>query len=205
MTSTRSTTTGVAASRPGEPPPSDATLWRLIGDDDHAAFTALFERHAERVWNYAYRLTASWSTAEDLLSATFLAAWRKRGDGVLVRESALPWLCTVAANLARTEWRAGRRRRRVLARLTSAADTTVTDHAEDLAARSEARDRLRLVVAAVERLPRSEREVAQLCLLGEMPVADAAALLGIAEASVRSRVSRARTKLRDLTTRTHDE
>lgn len=202
MTTTKNKTTGVAVADTGEPPPSDEALWRLIGEDDHGSFTALFERHAERVWNYAYRLTASWSTADDLLSATFLAAWRKRGDGVLVRESALPWLYTVAANLARTEWRAGRRRQRVLSLLTP---TTVTDPAEDLADRSEAQDRLRRVVAAVERLPRSEREIAQLCLLGEMPVADAAALLGIAEASVRSRVSRARTKLRDLTARTPDE
>lgn len=187
----------------GEPPPTDATLWGSIGDGDHASFTALFERHAERVWNYAYRLTASWSTADDLLSATFLAAWRKRGDGVLVRESALPWLYTVAANLARTEWRAGRRRQRVLFRLAETA--VVADHAQELADRSEAEDRLRRVVVAVGRLPRSEREVARLCLLGEMSTADAAALLGIAETSVRSRVSRARTKLRDLTTRTHDE
>jgi RNA polymerase sigma-70 factor, ECF subfamily len=202
VTTTKNETTGMAVADTGEPPPSDELLWRLIGEDDHGAFTALFERHAERVWNYAYRLTASWSTADDLLSATFLAAWRKRGDGVLVRESALPWLYTVAANLARTEWRAGRRRQRVLSRLTPA---TVTDHAEDLADRSEAQDRLRRVVAAVERLPRSEREIAQLCLLGEMPTADAAALLAIAETSVRSRVSRARTKLRDLTARTPDE
>ncbi|MET1074708.1 MAG: RNA polymerase sigma factor [Umezawaea sp.] len=203
MTTTKGRIAGVTTPDTGEPPPSDATLWRLTGDDDHASFTALFERHAERVWNYAYRLTASWSTADDLLSATFLAAWRKRGDGVLVRESVLPWLYTVAANLARTEWRAGRRRQRVLFRLAEAA--VVADHADDLADRSEARDRLRRVVVAVQRLPRSEREVAQLCLLGEMSTADAAALLGIAEVSVRSRVSRARTKLRDLTTRTPDE
>ena len=205
MTTTRGKTTEVTALDTGEPPPSDAALWRLIAADDHASFTALFERHAERVWNYAYRLTASWSTADDLLSATFLAAWRKRGDVVLVHDSALPWLYTVAANLARTEWRAGRRRQRALFRLTAASNAVVADHAEDVADRSAARDRLRRVVAAVADLPRSEREVAQLCLLGEMPAADAAALLGIAEASVRSRVSRARTRLRDLTTRTHDE
>ncbi len=205
MTTTKSKITGVTTPVTGEPPPSDARLWQLIAADDHASFTALFERHAERVWNYAYRLTASWSTADDLLSATFLAAWRKRGDGVLVRDSALPWLCTVAANLARTESRAGRRRQRVLFRLSAAADRAVTDHAEDLADRSDAEDRLRRVVAAVDRLPRSEREVARLCLLGEMSTADAAQLLDIAETSVRSRVSRARTRLRDLTTRTHDE
>lgn len=62
----------------GQPP--DAHLWDLIAQGDHAAFAELFERHAEAVWNYAYRLTASWSQAEDLLSATFPTAWRKRGE-----------------------------------------------------------------------------------------------------------------------------
>ncbi|GLZ28277.1 DNA-directed RNA polymerase sigma-70 factor [Lentzea sp. NBRC 105346] len=181
---------------------ADADLWQLITEDDHAAFTELFERHAEAVWNYAYRLTASWATAEDMLSATFLTAWRKRGDGVLVRESALPWLYTVTANLVRTEWRAGRRRLRMLSKLSAEHER---DHADDVADRLHARQHLQAVIAAVDRLPRAEREVARLCLLGELSITDTAAALGIAEASVRSRVSRARARLRDLTARNpHD-
>jgi RNA polymerase sigma-70 factor (ECF subfamily) len=52
------------------------------------------------------------------------------------------------------------------------------------------------VLAAIQSLPRSERRVAELCLLGELPAADAAELLGIAEGTVRSQLSRARTRLR---------
>jgi DNA-directed RNA polymerase specialized sigma24 family protein len=81
--------------RAGTGPPSDAQLWDRIAQGDHAAFTELFERHAEAVWNYAYRLTASWSQAEDLLSAAFLTAWRKRGEAQLVRDCALPWLLSL--------------------------------------------------------------------------------------------------------------
>ncbi|WP_090052624.1 RNA polymerase sigma factor [Lentzea fradiae] len=165
------------------------------GRTARVAFTALFERHAEAVWNYAYRLTASWSQAEDLLSATFLTAWRKRGDARLVRESALPWLYTVTANRARTEWRASRRALRLVSRLTPQHER---DHADEVAARTDAQRRLAAVVAAVAALPASEREIAQLCLLGEMPTADAAALLGITESSVRARVSRTRARLRRL-------
>ena len=47
-------------------PDTDAELWAR---GDKAAFAALFDRHAEAVWNHAYRLTASWSLAEDLTSA----------------------------------------------------------------------------------------------------------------------------------------
>jgi RNA polymerase sigma factor (sigma-70 family) len=176
--------------------PPDTRLWEQIAKGDHAAFTELFERHAEAVWNYAYRLTASWSQAEDLLSATFLTAWRKRGDAQLVRDSALPWLYTVTANRARTEWRASRRALRLVARLTPQDER---DHADEVAARTDAQRRLARVVTAIATLPASEREIAQLCLLGDVSTADAAALLGIAESSVRARVSRTRARLRDLT------
>ncbi len=176
--------------------PPDTRLWEQIAKGDHAAFTELFERHAEAVWNYAYRLTASWSQAEDLLSATFLTAWRKRGDAQLVRDSALPWLYTVTANRARTEWRASRRALRLVAKLTPQDER---DHADEVAARTDAQRRLARVVAAIAKLPASEREIAQLCLLGDVSTADAAALLGIAESSVRARVSRTRARLRDLT------
>ncbi|RDI31933.1 RNA polymerase sigma factor [Lentzea flaviverrucosa] len=176
--------------------PPDTRLWEQIAKGDHAAFTELFERHAEAVWNYAYRLTASWSQAEDLLSATFLTAWRKRGDAQLVRDSALPWLYTVTANRARTEWRASRRALRLVAKLTPQDER---DHADEVAARTDAQRRLAQVVTAIAKLPASEREIAQLCLLGDVSTADAAALLGIAESSVRARVSRTRARLRDLT------
>jgi len=176
--------------------PPDTRLWDQIAKGDHAAFTELFERHAEAVWNYAYRLTASWSQAEDLLSATFLTAWRKRGDAQLVRDSALPWLYTVTANRARTEWRASRRALRLVTKLTPQDER---DHADEVAARTDAQRRLAAVVAAIAKLPASEREIAQLCLLGDVSTADAAALLGITESSVRARVSRTRARLRDLT------
>ncbi|NGY64986.1 sigma-70 family RNA polymerase sigma factor [Lentzea sp. NEAU-D13] len=176
--------------------PPDTQLWEQIAQGDHAAFTELFERHAEAVWNYAYRLTASWSQAEDLLSATFLTAWRKRGEAQLLRDSALPWLYTVTANRARTEWRASRRALRLVSRL---APQDERDHADEVAARTDAQRRLALVVAAIAKLPPSEREIAQLCLLGDLSTADAATLLGIAESSVRARVARTRAHLRDLT------
>lgn len=84
--------------------PSDGELWAAGGDD---AFTQLFERHAEAVWNHAYRLTGSWSLAEDLTSMTFMTAWRRRHELTLVRDRARPWLYAVAGFLARTARRGG--------------------------------------------------------------------------------------------------
>ncbi|WP_223198820.1 RNA polymerase sigma factor [Solihabitans fulvus] len=176
--------------------PTDRGLWQRAADGDQDSFGVLFDRHAEAVWNHAYRLTGSWSTAEDVTSATFLAAWRKRGELTLVRDSALPWLYAVAGNLARNEFRRLGRFRRVLTRLPRT--DTVDDHAEDVAGAVDDDRRLREVLAAVNRLPSAEREAVQLCLLGELSTADAAAALGVAETSVRSRISRARSRLRGM-------
>ena len=45
---------------------------------DPRAFAELFDEHARSVYNHAFRLTADWSTAEDVMAATFLHAWRSR-------------------------------------------------------------------------------------------------------------------------------
>lgn len=169
--------------------------------DDHRTFTELFERHAEAVWNYAYRLTGSWAEADDLLSVVFLTAWRRRRDLRLVRGSALPWLYVVTGNVCRSE-------RRRLARLLQALPRLLvrdsTDHADRLAEQDAASHRLRLVLAAIDDLPRSQREAVRLCLLGGTPVEDAARILGITAHSVNSRLHRARTRLHELTEERHD-
>jgi RNA polymerase sigma-70 factor, ECF subfamily len=173
---------------------SDHELWTRAAAGDRTAFGELFERHVEAVWNHAYRLTASWSLAEDLTSSTFLVAWRRCADIRLVRDSALPWLYTVAGNLARDEWRGANRYRRAVRRMPAA--TVVADHADDVVHRVDEDARMAEVLAAVRSLPRAERQAVELCLLGELSTADAAELLGVAEVSVRSRLSRARARLR---------
>ena len=173
---------------------TDRELWRRAAEGDQAAFGELFERHVEAVWNHAYRLTGSWSRAEDLASATFLTAWRKRAEVTLVRDSALPWLSAVAANLARSENRSTNRFLRAVRRIPVV--EAVDDHADAVAGRVDDDRRLREVLAAVRQLPRAERQAVELCLLGELSTADAAELLGVAEASIRARISRARARLR---------
>ncbi|MET9260941.1 RNA polymerase sigma factor [Amycolatopsis sp. NPDC004079] len=184
---------------PAERPDSlggDQELWALAAGGDVAAFGELFDRHVAGVWNYAYRLTGSWATAEDLASLTFLTAWRRVGEVTLVNDSARPWLYTVTANLARREQRRLGRFAAVLTRLPR--NPVVRDHAEDVAGQVDADRRLKAVLDAVAKLPRAERRAVELCLLGGLSNGEAAAVLGIAEPSVRARISRARTRLREL-------
>lgn len=188
----------------GEPMPvestrSDTDLWLRCHEDApdaEQAFAELFERHVAALWNFGYRLTGSWATAEDVAANTFLIAWRKRHTMRLEQDNALPWLFTVASNLARTEYRRQGRFRRALSRLPDT--SSQPDHADHVAADVDARRHAEAIAAAVAKLPRGEREAVELCLLGELSTAQAAAALGIAEVSVRSRISRARARLRTM-------
>src|ERR1700685_3510981 len=104
-----------AQSPPGDP--GDQALWQRAAQGDRDAFGQIFDRHASAVYNHLFRLTANWSVAEDLTSAVFLQAWRRRGKVRLDRESALPWLLGVANHTLRNSRRSARRRDAVLARL----------------------------------------------------------------------------------------
>jgi RNA polymerase sigma-70 factor (ECF subfamily) len=95
----------------------DAVLWQAAAAGEHAAFGQLFDRHASAVYNYLYRRTADWSAAEDLTAAVFLQAWRRRGEVIFDRDSALPWLLGVARLQLRN---AARSRTRYLAALSRA-------------------------------------------------------------------------------------
>lgn len=164
-----------------------------IRDGDADAFGELFDAYARSVYNHAYRLTGDWSAAEDAVSLTFLEAWRLRArvdeDGGSLR----PWLLGVATNVTRNARRATRRHAAAVARLPR--DETVADFADEVAERIDDKEQLALVRKALNALRRPEREVLALCVWSGLGYAAAADALGIPVGTVRSRLSRARTKL----------
>ncbi|MCX2951819.1 RNA polymerase sigma factor [Lentzea sp. NEAU-D7] len=173
--------------------PDDRALWSQAAGGSAHAFGVLFDRHAKAVYNHCFRLTASWAEAEDHLQATFLLAWRKRDDVRLERESALPWLLTVATNVVRNEQRSFLRRLKNLRRVGE--ERPVPDHADLVAERLDDQRRMKALLDVVAKLPRNEREALVLCVWSDVSYADAAAVLGITEGSVRARVSKARAKV----------
>lgn len=173
--------------------PTDVDLCADVVDGDQTAFAQLFDRHVQAVANHCFRLSGSWAQAEDLTQATFLVAWRRRRDIRVVAGSALPWLLTVATNNLRSELRRQRRWLALVRRIPAVAQTA--DPADEVAGRVDDERRMRPILAAVRRLPRAEREAIALCVWSGLSYAEAAQALGIGEASVRSRVSRARARL----------
>jgi RNA polymerase sigma-70 factor (ECF subfamily) len=167
---------------------------------DPTAFAELFDDCARIVYNHAFRLTADWSAAEDVMSATFMEAWRRRASVEAEGGSLRPWLLGIATNVARSHYRGNRRYRTAAAAVAAAgaARERVEDHAEETAARLDDRRRIAATVTALGLLKRPEREVLTLCLWEGMEYADAARALGVPVGTVRSRLSRARRRLRRL-------
>src|ERR1700735_1401433 len=89
------------------------------GDAD--AFGAVFDACAKSVYNHAFRLTGDWSAAEEVMSMTFLEAWRCRDAIAADGGSLRPWLLGIATNVARSQRRAAGRHRAALARVGEAA------------------------------------------------------------------------------------
>ncbi|MFD5870552.1 RNA polymerase sigma factor [Streptomyces sp. NPDC060322] len=163
---------------------------------DREAFAALHEEYARAVYNHAYRLTGDWSTAEEVLSETFLAAWRTRHSVEPEGDSLRPWLLGIATNKARNANRGIGRRLAFLSR--QPAPEPVADIADTTAGRVDDTRRLAAIRQALGGLRRQEREVLALCVWSGLDYAEAAEALDIPVGTVRSRLSRARTRLRRL-------
>ena len=164
---------------------------------DPNAYGELFDAYNRAVYNHAFRLTGNWSTAEDVMALTFLEAWRLRTRIDAEGGSLRPWLLGVATNTARNLNRSARRHRETLARLPQS-EAVQPDFADETDGRLDDARRIAAVNAALRKLRRSEREVLALCVWSELGYSEAAEALGLPVGTVRSRLSRARTRLRRL-------
>jgi len=167
-----------------------------IRSGDRAAFTEIFDQHARMVYAYAVRTTGDWATAEDVMSLTFLEAWRLRDQLRTEVRSVRPWLLGIATNVMRNTARATRRHRSAMARLPPV--ETLPDFSDAVVGQLTDAGRLAASARALSRLRPSEREVFALVVWSGLEYAAAAEALGIPVGTVRSRLSRARAKLRHL-------
>ena len=177
---------------------SDRELWERVVDGDADAFGLLFERHGRAVYNFAFRRTANWATAEDAASEVFLVAWRRRQEVVFSSESGsvLPWLLGVATNYLRNDRRRLARASAGVARLD--AGETQPDFSGELVGRLADEAQMAEVLRVVDSLPEHERDVLALCAWSGLDYGDAALALEVPVGTVRSRLSRARAHLREL-------
>jgi RNA polymerase sigma-70 factor (ECF subfamily) len=161
-------------------------------------FAQIFDRHADAIHRYLSRRVGD--SADDLLSETFLIAFRRRGDYRPERVDVRPWLYGIAANLMRQHERQEATRYRALARLTAHDTPEVTDGTTDLdyVLRRVDGAGIRAVLAgSLAELDPREREVLLLHAWADLSYAEIATAIEIPIGTVRSRLHRARRKVLD--------
>jgi len=167
-------------------------------------FEEIYEAHAERVLNLAYRMSGDSETARDLTQEIFIKVYESLGTFER-RSQVFTWLYRIAVNHIINHLRKERRRRWV-----SLMDTQVSDllHEEGAEAESalrtaeppadaklEAADRARLVWGAIRSLPVKYRAPLVLYHYDEMSYKEIADALGLSLSAVETRIHRAKRKL----------
>jgi RNA polymerase sigma factor (sigma-70 family) len=186
--------TGITSARPaqvdgGEGPPDAAVIRQSLADPE--CFTTLYDRHARLIHRYAAQRLGT-DAADDLMAETFLIAFRKRGRYDLERKDALPWLYGIVTRLIASHRKDEVRRLRLAGRIggvVSAAPVVI----EDDPGQAELHGPLAGALAA---LPKIYRDVVLLVAWAELSYEEAAAALGVPVGTVRSRLARARARLR---------
>ena len=174
-------------------PVADQDLWDGCRSGNSASFGILFDRHADALFRFCRSTCGSWHDAEELVSIAFLEAWRKRGTITLEHDSLLPWLIGVASNANLNRRRTLKRHSALIAKLPRDEATTAFELRVD-----EELDAWKETTSLMDNagLSRPERSVAVLCLMYGYQYADAATMLGTPVGTVRSRLNRARKKLK---------
>jgi RNA polymerase sigma-70 factor, ECF subfamily len=171
------------------PESSDEQLldWAKAGDEQ--AFASLYRRRQAALYRYAFQMSASEALAEDVTQEVFLALLRNSAGFDPKRGTVAGYLFGIARHLVLEALSRGRR---MLSLEQDGAGGETHAAPGDLLADMTRQQMLEGVRRAVLALPPHYREAVVLCDLEEMDYAEAAALLGCAVGTVRSRLHRAR-------------
>jgi RNA polymerase sigma-70 factor (ECF subfamily) len=170
--------------------------------DRPAAFAAVYDRHAGVLFRFLVRRVGR-DTADELLGETFRIAFERRSTFDSTRPDARPWLYGIATNLIARHRRAEMRRIRATARLGPAPPGDGV--ADRVAAGVDARETWPAVAEAIAELPDGERDALLLLVWEELTYDEIAGALQIPVGTVRSRLNRARRRIRELIERRGEE
>ena len=159
---------------------------------DPKAVALLYDLHHDAVRAFATRLLGEVSAAEDLVHEVFVklpgALRRFRGDSSL-----RTFLLGITSNRAKHYIRSASRRRAAHQRMATSVPQPTSTDPEALA---QQRELAVLIQSAMERLPMDQRVAFVLCEVEERTSAEAAEIVGVPPATIRTRLFHARRKLR---------
>lgn len=165
----------------------DDVYWGQAVAGDGDAFGVIFDRHRARLYRHSRGLAPTFTDADDVVALTFFEAWRKRDAVRFVDGSMLPWLLRTATFTASNLTRASRRYRAALNRLP--ANEHQPDHAEAVGDGE--------ALMALRGQSTIDQQVITLCILEGLTIEETAGVLGVRVGTVKSRLSRAKARLRE--------
>ncbi len=163
--------------------------------DEPTCFAQIFDRHAAAVRRFAIARVGP-STAEDIASEVFRIAFERRGSFDVQATSALPWLYGIAINLVRREMRGRARSYAAIERFGGRRELT-GDGGPDVGDRIDAREELLELREALTALTADEVDVLLLVAWEQLSPTEAAEVLGIPAETARTRLHRARRRIRN--------
>jgi RNA polymerase sigma-70 factor (ECF subfamily) len=173
-------------------PPEEAPLVERARDGDVAAYEELVTRYRDRAYRVAWFVTRERGEAEDATQEAFVKAYhalpRFRPDAPFE-----PWILRIVANEARNRVRSSRRRETLVARAAAARREDAAPSPEAAALAAEEREAL---LRAMDRLNERDRLVIAYRYLFDLSEAEMADALDLRPGTVKSRLSRAMTRLR---------
>lgn len=171
---------------------SDEVLIGRIAGGDRLAMQVLFARHHIKVYRFVLRLVRNESAAEDLISEVFFDVWRQAGkfEG---RSAVSTWLLSIARFKALSALR-----KRGEAELDDETASAIEDQSDDPEVTLAKKDKGAALRQCLSGLSAEHREIIDLVYYHEKSVAEVAGIVGIPEATVKTRMFYARKKLSEL-------
>jgi RNA polymerase sigma-70 factor, ECF subfamily len=162
---------------------------------DGPTFEGLIELYADRIYSVALRITGSPDEAADAVQDAFLSAYEHRST-FRGESAASTWLYRIAVNAALQRVRARRPTEHL--EPSTGEDAEPIDWSEDVPRRVEVAELRAMLERGIAHLPVNERTAFVLRDIEGLSTAEAAAVLELTEAALKSRLHRARVLLRQL-------
>ena len=171
---------------------TDKELFAKVADDNERAFAMFVDRYKNRLFNFVFRIISEKEMAEDILQETFLRVYNQRKN--YSPDYALStWVYTIALNLCRSELRKRKLRKFIsLEFLKEESDIELPDEKN-----LEPQKLKPLLDKAIKGLPDEYRTAFVLCDIDRLPYSEIAEIMRVPVGTVKSRINRARTMLRE--------
>lgn len=180
---------------------SDAELMSEIQDGSGDAFTLLVGRYKDQLMHFAYRFLGDYDEADDVVQETFIRVYNNPHSYKPIAKLST-WLYTITGNLAKSQLR--RRKRTLLFSFTGGRDNhegrtpEISDIRNSPDAWAERSLQAEVIQQALDSIPEKFREVVVLSDVQELSYEEIVVITGLNMGTVKSRLSRGRTRLQEL-------